>query len=97
MTEIERITDYLEAPEQDDRSYRVILLPNKLEALLVHDANTDKASASVNVGVGAFSDADDMPGMAHAVEHLLFMGTKKVCCPALVSPTVLTLRVGGEL
>jgi predicted Zn-dependent peptidase len=32
----------------------------------------------VNVNVGNFSDEDDMPGMAHAVEHLLFMGTKKV-------------------
>lgn len=78
MSPVERIADRLEAPELDDRSYRVIRLPNKLEALLVHDAETDKASASVNVNVGAFSDADDMPGMAHAVEHLLFMGTKKV-------------------
>ena len=78
MTRTERLTDHLEAPELDDRSYRVIRLPNKLEALLVHDADTDKASASVNVNVGSFSDAEDMPGMAHAVEHLLFMGTKKV-------------------
>ena len=31
------------------------------------------------MGVGSFSDDDDMPGMAHAVEHLLFMGTEKVC------------------
>lgn len=80
MTPIERVTDKLEAPALDDRSYRVIRLPNKLEALLVHDRETDKASASVNVNVGSFSDADDMPGMAHAVEHLLFMGTEKVCC-----------------
>ena len=78
MTPIERLADSLEAPELDDRSYRVIRLPNQLEALLVHDPETDKASASVNVNVGSFSDADDMPGMAHAVEHLLFMGTKKV-------------------
>ena len=78
MGPIERLTDRLEAPLLDDRSYRVIRLPNKLEALLVHDPETDKASASVNVKVGSFSDADDMPGMAHAVEHLLFMGTKKV-------------------
>ncbi|KAL9034972.1 MAG: hypothetical protein Q9214_006801, partial [Letrouitia sp. 1 TL-2023] len=77
MAPIERVTDKLEAPALDDRSYRVIRLPNKLEALLVHDPETDKASASVNVNVGSFSDADDMPGMAHAVEHLLFMGTKK--------------------
>ena len=78
ISKIERLADHLEAPELDDRSYRVIRLPNKLEALLVHDADTDKASASVNVNVGSFSDDEDMPGMAHAVEHLLFMGTKKV-------------------
>ncbi|GES66360.1 a-pheromone processing metallopeptidase Ste23 [Aspergillus terreus] len=77
MGSIERITERLEKPELDDRSYRVVRLANKLEALLVHDPDTDKASAAVNVNVGNFSDADDMPGMAHAVEHLLFMGTEK--------------------
>ncbi|KAJ5566743.1 Peptidase M16 core [Penicillium hispanicum] len=77
MSQTERITESLERPELDDRSYRVIRLPNQLEALLVHDPDTDKASAAVNVNVGNFSDQDDMPGMAHAVEHLLFMGTKK--------------------
>ncbi|OJJ43998.1 hypothetical protein ASPZODRAFT_18773 [Penicilliopsis zonata CBS 506.65] len=77
MSTIQRITENLEKPELDDRSYRVIRLPNKLEALLVHDPDTDKASAAVNVNVGNFSDYDDMPGIAHAVEHLLFMGTEK--------------------
>ena len=75
---IERLCENLEAPALDDRKYRVIRLPNKLEALLVHDSETDKASAAVNVNVGSFSDADDMPGLAHAVEHALFMGTEKV-------------------
>jgi insulysin len=78
MNSARRITDELEKPDLDDRSYRVIELSNKLEALLVHDAQTDKASASLNVNVGNFSDEEDMPGMAHAVEHLLFMGTEKV-------------------
>jgi insulysin len=78
MSSPEIVADKLEKPELDDRSYRVIKLSNKLEALLVHDPDTDKASASVNVNVGSYSDADDMPGMAHAVEHLLFMGTEKV-------------------
>ncbi len=95
MTPIERVTDKLEQPALDDRSYRVIRLPNKLEALLVHDPDTDKASAAVNVNVGSFSDADDMPGMAHAVEHLLFMGTKKVSTSLrhwllLTSPSILS-------
>jgi insulysin len=87
MGNVRRITDDLEKPETDDRLYRVIELPNKLEALLVHDANTDKASASLSVNVGNFSDEDDMPGMAHAVEHLLFMGTEKV---SLRYPTTCT-------
>ncbi|KAF7563795.1 hypothetical protein G7046_g302 [Stylonectria norvegica] len=71
------ITDNLEKPSLDDRLYRVIRLENDLEALLVQDAETDKASAALDVNVGNFSDEADIPGMAHAVEHLLFMGTKK--------------------
>lgn len=74
----ELVEDHIDTPALDDRSYRVIRLQNKLEALLVHDPETDKASAALDVNVGSFSDRDDMPGMAHAVEHLLFMGTEKV-------------------
>ncbi|KAI9809491.1 MAG: Insulinase (Peptidase M16) [Phylliscum demangeonii] len=74
---VQRVADHLERPALDDRSYRVVLLSNKLEVLLVHDPETDKASAAMDVNVGDFSDPEDMPGMAHAVEHLLFMGTDK--------------------
>ncbi|KAF2871159.1 Metalloenzyme, LuxS/M16 peptidase-like protein [Massariosphaeria phaeospora] len=73
---VSRIED-LERPALDDRSYRIITLQNQLEVLLIHDPKTDKASAALDVNVGSFSDAKDMPGIAHAVEHLLFMGTKK--------------------
>jgi len=72
------LTDGMEKPLLDNRTYRVVRLPNDLEALLIHDPDTDKASAAMDVNIGSFSDADDMPGMAHAVEHLLFMGTEKV-------------------
>ncbi|KAK1138814.1 metalloprotease [Aspergillus melleus] len=77
MGSIDRITENLEKPEIDDRSYRVVRLPNKLEALLVHDPETDKASAALNVNAGNFSDPDDLPGIGHALEHMLFMGTEK--------------------
>jgi insulysin len=102
MAQIERITEDLQRPELDDRTYRVIRLPNKLEALLVHDPDTDKASASVNVNVGNFSDDIDMPGMAHAVEHLLFMGTKKVSSIAMIATlsaeaNIDWIRVGSTL
>jgi insulysin len=72
----QRIED-LEKSQLDDRSYRIITLPNLLEVLLIHDAKTYEASAALDVNVGSFSDAPDMPGIAHAVEHLLFMGTEK--------------------
>lgn len=67
---VEILTDSLEKPSLDDREYRVIRLENELEALLVHDPETDKASAALDVNVGNFSDEDGMPGMAHAVEHV---------------------------
>jgi insulysin len=64
------LTDSLEKSSPDDRDYRVIRLPNALEVLLVHDPKTAKASAALDVNVGSFSDKDDMPGTAHAVEHV---------------------------
>ncbi|PQE23415.1 a-pheromone processing metallopeptidase ste23 protein [Rutstroemia sp. NJR-2017a BBW] len=67
----------MEKPLLDDRLYRVIQLPNHLEILLIHDPDTDKAAAAMDVDVGSFSDPDDLPGTAHAVEHFCFMGTKK--------------------
>jgi len=76
---VESISDTMEKPLSDDRSYRVIRLPaNQLEILLIHDPDTDKAAAAMDVNVGSLSDPDDLPGTAHAVEHCCFMGTKKV-------------------
>jgi insulysin len=75
----ERVANSMERPALDNRSYRVVKLQNELEALLIHDPETDKASGALDVNVGSFSDTDDMPGLAHAVEHMLFMGTEKVC------------------
>jgi len=62
------IASSLETPSLDNRKYKVIRLPNQLEVLLVHDADTDKASAAMDVNVGNFSDDASMPGLAHAVE-----------------------------
>ncbi|KAJ5411260.1 uncharacterized protein N7487_005619 [Penicillium crustosum] len=75
---VEFILDTMLKPLLDDRSCRVINLPNQLEILLIHDPDTDKSAAAMDVNVGSFSDPDDLPGTAHAVEHFCFMGTKKV-------------------
>lgn len=49
-----------------------------MEVLLISDPTTDKASASMDVRVGHLSDPEDLQGLAHFCEHLMFMGTEKV-------------------
>ena len=62
---------------QDKCSYRIITLSNHLQALLIHEPDVDKASAALDVNIGSFANPDDIPGLAHFLEHLLFMGTAK--------------------
>lgn len=69
-------TDFIK-PDLDDRSYRYIQLPNNLKALIINDPSTDKAAAAIDVNIGAFEDPEQLPGLAHFCEHLLFMGSKK--------------------
>lgn len=71
------VADQIDKPEVDSRSYRIVRLDNELEALLVHDPDTDKASAALDVHVGHLSDPPNAAGLAHFCEHLLFMGTEK--------------------
>ncbi|KAG0045268.1 Insulinase (Peptidase M16) [Gryganskiella cystojenkinii] len=67
----------IEKPENDEREYRLIRLANEMEVLLIHDSKSDKAAASMNVHVGSSSNPDNIQGLAHFLEHLLFLGTTK--------------------
>ncbi|PMR76290.1 peptidase M16 [Billgrantia endophytica] len=60
----------------DARDYRVLTLDNGLTALLVSDPEADRAAASMNVGVGSAQDPEDLAGLAHFLEHMLFLGTE---------------------
>jgi len=61
----------------DKREYKYIILKNKMKVLLISDLDTEKSTAALNVNVGNFSDPESFPGLAHFLEHMLFMGTKK--------------------
>jgi secreted Zn-dependent insulinase-like peptidase len=61
----------------DQRQYEYVVLPNNLRVLLISDAKTDRAAAALEVGIGSSSDPDDRLGLAHFLEHMLFLGTKK--------------------
>lgn len=64
-------------PALDNRNYRLVSLNNNLKALLIHDPDTDKSAAALDVNVGSFADPPQLPGLAHFCEHLLFLGTQK--------------------
>jgi len=61
----------------DPKQYRMMVLNNNLDVLLISKPDADQAAASMSVGVGHFSDPDNLPGLAHFLEHMLFMGTTK--------------------
>lgn len=61
----------------DNRTYRLIALDNGLEVMLVSDPTAEKSAAALSIGLGAASDPDEYPGMAHYLEHMLFMGSEK--------------------
>jgi len=52
-----------------------VTLSNQLTVLLISDLTTELASAALAVNVGHFNDPQDSQGLAHLLEHMLFLGT----------------------
>lgn len=64
-------------PTFAERQTLKIKLNNELEAYLVSDPNGDQSSAALIVKSGSWNDPKAYPGIAHFLEHMLFLGTKK--------------------
>ena len=52
-------------------------LVNDMQIVLIHDPDVTMSAATMHVNVGSMDDPPYMPGMAHLVEHALFLGTKE--------------------
>ena len=63
-------------PQKDERDFEAIVLPNKMQVMLISDPEAEKAAVALDVLVGHFSDPESVPGLAHFCEHMLFLGTK---------------------
>ena len=61
----------------DNRAYRHLLLDNGMRVVLISDPEADKSAASLAVFRGSYHDPEDRPGLAHFLEHMLFIGTDK--------------------
>src|SRR2546425_955815 len=59
----------------DKLNYRMITLKNKLQIFFVQNKDSNISSASLYVSVGNIDNPPDIDGMAHYLEHMLFMGS----------------------
>lgn len=62
--------------DTDYRANRALTLDSGLEVLLVHDERASKAAAALALPVGSLDDPDSQPGLAHYLEHMLFLGSE---------------------
>ena len=65
------------AAPTDTAVFRRFTLDNGLRVLLVSDAKFNTSGASLVVNTGQIDDPRDTQGLAHFLEHMLFLGTDK--------------------
>jgi insulysin len=66
-----------EAVKGDKRKTQTLSLENGLDVLLISDPDVHRSAAALSVGTGYLYDPKDKAGLAHYLEHMLFLGTKK--------------------
>jgi insulysin len=63
------------SPTFSDHNTLKIQLKNGLEAYIISDPYAQESAAALTVRAGSWQDPEETPGMAHLVEHMLFLGT----------------------
>ena len=86
---LERYTDIIKSPT-DHRDYAMVCLPNGLRCALVHDPEAHQSTAALAVAAGHFQDPIENQGLAHFLEHMLFLGTRKYPETLFISMVVIT-------
>ncbi len=73
--QIAQAPGFIAKSPSDPRNYRYIELANGLPVVLVSDRTANKAAAAIDVHAGSRHEPDALPGLAHFLEHMLFLGT----------------------
>ncbi len=61
----------------DPRAYQAIRLDNGMKVVLVSDPQAPNALAALALPVGSLDDPDSQLGLAHYLEHMVLMGSKR--------------------
>ncbi len=71
------VNDIVRKSHQDTRQYQAIRLDNGMTVLLVSDKRAIKSLSAVAVPVGSLENPDNQLGLAHYLEHMILMGSKR--------------------
>ena len=67
----------IQDPRFPTRQYRDVTLSNGMRVWLISDSTVQKSALSLLVDAGSKDDPEDALGLAHFLEHMLFISTKK--------------------
>ena len=67
----------MKVPNNEQRKFFSFKLKNNIPVIYVKDDKLEKPAFYFAVATGYFSDPENTPGLAHFLEHLIFMGSKK--------------------
>ena len=73
---INNLTEIIK-PKNDLRKYKSNIMKNKIKYILVEDNKIDSSYVCVTVKIGSINDPIKYQGLAHFLEHMLFLGSKK--------------------
>ncbi|HGJ5869613.1 MAG TPA: pitrilysin [Arsenophonus nasoniae] len=79
------LPDKINKSEKDTRGYQAIKLANDMIVLLVSDSKANKSLAAVTLPVGTMESPDQQLGLAHYLEHMVLMGSKRYPEPGAIS------------
>jgi insulysin len=67
----------INSPKFDSRKFYGSKLNNGIKYIIVNDSHLKKSFVTVSVNIGSYSNPEGYDGLAHFLEHMLFMGSKK--------------------
>jgi insulysin len=68
---------YITKPQFDLRNYIGGNLINNIKYIIITDTTLDKTHITVNIKAGSYNEPTNYDGLAHFLEHMLFMGSEK--------------------
>ena len=77
MNSFEVLEQSITKSPNDTRQYQVIRLANQLQVLLISDPDLENSAASLSVPIGSMHNPENQLGLAHYLEHMLFLGSEK--------------------